>query len=43
MSQVDIIYLAVIFSVYLLINFAYKKFPKNHEKLYEMLTKESLK
>ena len=38
MGQLDIIYLVLLFGLFVLINLTYKKFPKNHDKLYKILT-----
>ncbi len=40
MSQVDIFYLIVLLGLLVTINFTYKKFPKNHDKLFKMLTED---
>ncbi len=40
MGKLDIIYLILLFGLFVLINLAYKKFPKNHDKLYKMLTED---
>jgi hypothetical protein len=36
-------YIVALLTILFLANFAYKHFPKNHNKLYELLTKESFK
>jgi hypothetical protein len=40
MSELEIIYSSVILGVLFITNLAYKKFPRNYEKLYDMLTEE---
>ncbi len=40
MNQIDIIYLVVLLGLLFTINFTYIKFPKNHDKLFKMLTED---
>lgn len=40
MSNIDVWYLFLLLGLFLLVNFTYKKFPRNQEKLYKILTKD---
>lgn len=40
MGQEEIIYLIIVLSILVIVNLSYKKFPRNHEKLFEMLIKD---
>lgn len=40
MSLVDIIYLMVLVGLLVAVSFSYRKFPRNQENLFELLTKD---
>jgi hypothetical protein len=40
MGTVDFWYLLFLLGLFIVINFTYKKFPKNHDNLYKILTKD---
>ena len=40
MGNLDIWYLAVLLALFLVVNIAFKKFPRNHEKLIKMITED---
>lgn len=40
MENLDFWYLVVLFALFMLVNFAYKHFPKTEDKLYEILTED---
>jgi hypothetical protein len=40
-GSLNLWYIVALVTIFFLANFAYKPFPKNHNKLYELLTKEN--
>lgn len=42
MGDINLVYLALLVGLFITINFVYKKFPKNHDRLYKLLTKDQI-
>lgn len=42
MGNIDFWFLLVLLGLFFLVNFLYRKFPRNQEKLFKMLTKDQL-
>ncbi len=40
MGNLNFWYLLLLLGLFIVVNFTYKKFPKNNEKLYKILTKD---
>ncbi len=42
MGSIDLWYLLVLLGLFVIVNYGYKKFPRNDEKLLKMLTDQKL-
>lgn len=42
MNDINFLYLALLVGLFITINFVYRKFPKNHDKLFKMLTENKV-
>lgn len=42
MGNIDLLYLTVLLVLFLIVNFTYRRFPRNNEKLLKMLTDDKI-